>query len=277
MAVITGELGCVDGIGSVRNWMVRTGADHKVYRASNTNRGPGRRKGNVDWSGRAECTGYQPVKMVRDAFDFTGSVNGAKGVKGACLVDSVEIAIGQEAGDLIQHTIEFSGNGQLAKDDASVVADVTVPDPPTSIDCIVQIADCAGAPAYAALDEVRSVRLRFSADNKARNTSTTGRYTNRTVGNWDMELSIEVFGDDLSALPGEEDEKFVKVFVSDILFWEFNAILFGEQSDLLVDPENDEPIGCTLNGGFTGFYDVGGTATEGKLVLPDTNNWWPFA
>ena len=100
MAVITGELGCVDGIHTVKNWMTRSGADHKKYEASNTSRGPARITGNVDWSGRYEALGAQPVKMVRDAFTFGGSVNGAKGVSGACIVDAVEITIGQEAEDI---------------------------------------------------------------------------------------------------------------------------------------------------------------------------------
>lgn len=277
MSVITGELGCVDGIHTVRDWMVNKLAETKQYWASNTKGAPGAKAGNKDWNGRCNAYGATPVKLPTDEFDFIGSVDGAKGVKGAAIVDAVEINWNIEAGELIQYMIEFSGNGALDDADTTAVSDATVPDAPTSVGCKVQIADPAAAPSWSNLAEVRTMRLRITADNKERVSSSTAGLKLRKAGNINLEFSIAVYGDSLDDMPEENDIKCLRFYTEAAKYWEIFWGIFGEAGDFTVDRERAELIGATLNGSFCGFTDVAATPTEGKIVKPDTAVWWPPA
>ncbi|MDD5477998.1 MAG: hypothetical protein PHG87_07390 [Candidatus Omnitrophica bacterium] len=276
MSVISGLNACVDGINTMGKWTVELSNEVKSWLASNSKRAPGYLPGNFDWSGSYEAWGYQPLKMPTNEFTFTGSVDGAKGVSGDVVVDSVEITIGVEAADIIKHTVEFSGNGALTKADISAISDVESPEAFTSLGLKAYLGDIAESPLYSELSDVRTVTLRFTADNKEYNSSGTSGYTKRLAGNIGGEVTISVYADSLDDLPDEGDLAALKVMVTDTLFWELKWIIFASIGDFAADVETGDLIGAELSGNFSGLAFDGSSWLEGEIVRPDSSIWWPF-
>ncbi len=275
MGVISGIGGVVNGKDSIRTWSVDASAELQAYVASNTKGGSSRVVGNTDWSGQYSAYGHSPSSLPGEALTFIGSIDGAKGVKGVAVVDSVEITIDIEAGAIISHVVNFSANGVLDKADATASSDATVPDPPSAIGCKVEKSDALVTPSFSNIDNVRTVTLSIEADNQSYVSSDTAGGTKRVAGNVDFNVSIVVYVDDFNDLIDENAIKHLRVYVDATTYWDLKWVMFGEASGLEVDREGATPVGATMNAHMEGFTDVEGTPTEGQIAEPDSTVFWP--
>lgn len=271
--VKTGINAAVDGVSTARGWEVSYTADTQKYVASNTDGGPGREDGNKDWSGSYTAYGHTPAVWPGESFTFLGSEDGAVGVSGTAIVDTITINIDFESGAIIDYTVNFSADGALTLNAAAVVADATMPAAYTSIGRKVQLKAIGGA--YADVDDVRTVTITLSAENQSYVSSSTSGWVRRNAGNFDATLSLSIYESDLSALILPNSIYSVKVYVTAAAFWEFEWIKFGEASGVTVDREGAGHIAYTANGAFTGFAEVTGSMTQGFIKNPAVATKWP--
>lgn len=130
MAVpISGIGGAVDGEATVREWKIRSFDVGKPYTASNTRAGVDRVCGAEDWRGVYRAYSHTPSKFPGDEFNFSGSIDGTRGVEGAAMCERISIIWDIENGGPIESLTEFARNGSLeyATSDAT---DTDDPDPP---------------------------------------------------------------------------------------------------------------------------------------------------
>lgn len=277
MGILNGVLGAVDGIDTIRSWSVDTIADIQKLIASNTKGGPLRLPGNKDWSGNYTAYGHTPLKMPRDTFTFHGSLDGANGVEGAAIVESVEIAIDIEGGLPISHTVNFSAMAALDLNAEKVVGDAVDPAVFPAIQRKVEIGTVAAEPDWTDVDNVRTITLGFSAENPSYVSSGTEGHTKRLAGNIDGTLSFDVYEGDPGLLIPINTVKIVRVYVTSTLFWELKWMTFREASGIEVNREDGTLIGATLNADFNGFTEIAEVLTEGHIINPATETWWPAA
>jgi predicted outer membrane repeat protein len=274
MAVIGGTSGAVNGVNTVRTWTVTSTADLQAGVASNTKRGEVIVDGNTDWSGSYTCYGHTPGNMPGDGITFTGSLDGTNGVTGTAIIDSVEITIDIEAGAIIAHTVNFSGNGALTKGGA-VATDATTVCPPSSIGCKAEIGTMVAVPVWSEISDVRTMTITITCGNQAYVSSATAGGTKRTAGNWSATVAITVYTDDYSSLPDENDSYRLRIYVDGSTFWLFEFVVFGETSDMGADIEGAAVVGGGLNARWNAYDTVAAACTEGQIVQPDTTVWWP--
>jgi len=278
MSVLSGKLGAVNAVDTVRSWRISTSAALQAFIASNTNGMSGQAEGNVDWVGQYAAYGHTPLKMPGDTFTFTGSCDGAKGCFGPAIVDSAEVVIDIETGAVIAHTVNFSGTGALTLG-AAVVADSEVPAIFSSIQRKVEMSAIAGAVAYTELAHIRTVTLRFSAANTAYVDSSTSGHVSREAGNLTVGLSLSVYeaSGDLANLAAvlPNTWKKVRVYVTATEYWEFNACVFENATDFVIDREAATICGFTIGARFSGIYNDGTGLVIGSIVDPAESQWWP--
>lgn len=282
MSEISGILGAVNGIHTVRNWKVSTNASLQGGVASNTKNMRAVVDGNKDWNGSFAAYGHTPSVMPGEAIAFVGSIDGAKGVTGNAIIDSVEVAIDIEGGAPIANAVTFSGNGAIALGVAAVAADTTTPAIFPSVGRKVEIATPASpTPSYAELANVRTVTLRFAAANTSYADSATAGLVKRFKGPLSGSISMSVHGtavelSNLNLILPNTD-KFVKIYVTATEYWLLQVIKFESISDVVVDRETGAIVGASIGGQFSGFYDLSGTLTEGIVEQPGEVEWWPGA
>lgn len=274
MSVISGIGGVVNGASAVRVWTISSTADIQAAVASNTKAGTVLADGNEDWTGNYTAYGATPASMPGEALAFTGTIDGTNGATGTAIVDSVEIVVDIEAGAIIGHTVNFSGNGALTLG-AAVATDTTDACMPSSIGCKVELGSMIAVPVWTAIDDVRTVTLTITADNQSYVSSSTSGGVRRTAGNISAAVAITVYTDDFAGLPAVNDENRCRIYVDATTYWLVEFIKFGEASDLAVDREGAAVVGATLNAQFTGFADIAGTCTEGEITDPASATFWP--
>jgi hypothetical protein len=274
MGVISGFGGAVNGAESVRNWSITETADTQAVVASNTKGGTTRGPGNTDWSGSYSAYGHTPDVMPGEVFTFAGNMNNGKGATGTAIVDEVSLTINIETGAIIEHSVNFSANGALTFGTVAAT-DASVPCPPTSIGCKVQLATPAGSPSFADLEDVRTVTLTLTRANAAYVNSETSGGTRRTKGNLDFTLAITVHTDDANDLPDVNLVRSVRIFVNATEYWELNWVRFSEISGVEVDIEGAGIVGATLNASMQGFTSISDVCTEGSIITPDEVTIWP--
>lgn len=276
MAVLSGIGGAVDSINTVRQWSVNQTGDLQAYTASNTKQAVSRESGNSDWTGQYQAYGGVPVKMPTETFTFTGSIDGTNGVVGPAIVESVTIEWDMEASSVLSHTVNFASNGTLVRG-AAVGVDATIPDPQVSLGTKIESSLAIAVPSYTEILDIRTVSLSFSANNPSYASSSTSGFIKRQAGNLDMSCSYSRYLDDFSDLPAENEVHMYKVFVDSTLFWDLQYMVVQDLSDMEVDIEGAGMVGATVNAFFTGFADIAGTETEGKIDKPGAVSYWPFS
>jgi len=299
MSVVSGILGAVNGMHTVRTWEIGYTADTQKYVASNTLGGAGRIAGNQDWSGNFSSYGHTPPVFPGESFLFSGTIDELNGAEGQAIVDSVEITIDIEAGTIIGHVVNFSSDGELYLG-PNTSTDVTIPDPPTAIctGVALGVPGCCGllgsesdvsgselgadselAACWELIDDVRTVTITLEADNQAYVSSSTCGHTRRTPGNFDWNMSITLYTDDFDELPEANLVSGIRVYVdaAKTEYWEFCWGIFGDASGLEVDREGASPVGATLNLAMTGFTNVGSdeTPSVGHVLTPAGDQVWP--
>ncbi len=275
MAVISGIGGAVDGVNTVRQWSVNQTGDLQAYTASNTKQAVSRESGNSDWTGQYQSYGGIPVRMPTETFTFTGSIDAALGVVGPAIVESVTIEWDMEAASVISHTVNFASNGTLVRG-AAVATDATVPDPHVSLGTKIEESDFIAVPAYTEIADIRTISLTFSANNPSYASSSSGGFIKRQAGNLDVSMSYSLYLATFADLPAENAVVMFKLFVDATLFWDLQCMVIQDLSDLEVDIEGAGMVGATVNTMFTGYADLAGTETEGKIEKPGAVAYWPF-
>jgi len=274
MGVISGRAGAVNGVSTMRTWTISTSADVQAAVASNTKHGTVVIDGNTDWSGNYTAYGHTPAKLPGETFAGTFSLDETNGLAGSAIVDSVTIVVDIFAGAIIQHTVNFSGNGAVTRG-AAAATDVTIPDPPTSIGCKLEIGTMVGTAVWTAVTDVRTMTLVLTSSNQAYVSSDTAGATKRLEGNLSGTFAATVYTDDPSDLPEENDVYRVRMYVTPTLFWLLEFVEFAGQADLGADVEGATIVGANLTGQWTGYASVSAVATEGSIKTPAVATVWP--
>ena len=279
MGIITGIGGAVDGINTVRKWSVDSEADLQSYVASNTKGATGQVAGNVDWNGSYEAYGHTPVRMPGEIFSFTGNMSNGLGIRGDAIVDDVQIVADIEAGIIIAHTVNFSGDELITKGSA-VTSDVSLPNPPSSIGTKVALAvPISGNPnsaTWVELADVRGWTLSLTCDNQPYVDSGTGGGTKRKKGNLSGEVTIPIFTLDPSNHPSENDVRFVRLYVNATQYWQIASVMFSAVSGHEVDIEAGAIVGVDLNAMISSHHTINSSGVEGEIEKPDLSTYWPF-
>lgn len=276
MSVIKGFGGAVDGVDTVRNWKIASSQDLQRYVASNTKGGSARLAGNGDWNGTYDSYGFLPDKMPGDSFTFGGSLDGTNGVTGEAMVKEVVIVVDVEAGTIISHVATFESNGALTLG-AVAATDVTVPSPPSSIGCKLELSEVLATPSFSEVNDVRTMTLTITRSNAPYVSSSTAGGTKRVAGNWDFTFNYTVYEGDPANLIAAGAIKHVKMFVTNTLFWELKWVRYADVSDVECDIEGEGLVGATQNTSMHGYTDVATTPTEGYIKTPATSpaTIWP--
>ncbi len=271
---LSGELGAVDGVHTVGLWQVTSTEDLKAIVASNTTNMPKRLAGNGDWSGRYEAWDGQPAVFPGAGFTFTGSINGSLGATGVAIVDSFELTIDVEAGEIVKHVVNFSSNGALTLG-ASVATDATVPDPDSSIDCKIESATPSATPSYAEIENITTITLRLTAANVAYRDSSTAGETKRLKGTYDANVSYTQNVATLATFLTKGSTHHLRVYVNATEFWLFNWMMIESVTDIECNVETNAVVKGTVNCAMTGYTDVAATPTEGVITQPTGGDFWP--
>lgn len=266
MEMISGILGCVNGVTMVRDWEASLKANTQAFINSGTRGGTGRRRGNTDWSGSYNCDGHLPALWPGQTFTFSGATQGTKGITGPAIVDEVTIKWDIEAGKIIENSTKFSGNGVYTRGAVTIVPETAFPDPLTSIGCKAML-DATE------ILQVRTMSLTVKCDNKTGVHSGTAGATARRKGNIDANVSIACYFDDPSLVPGPNEVGQIKLFINSTLFYDLKNMIFGELSGIKVDVNTAAIVGGTINAAMNAFIEGGSTA--GYIKTPEGATIWP--
>ena len=274
MAVLFGDLAAVSGEETVFNWSANFSAENKDFVASNTLNGTMRLPGRKDWGGDYECATAEPTNLPGAAITFLGSIDGALGIGGNGFVESMETSCDVAGGGPVTCKVAFGGDGAPTKG-AAVVADTSDPNPYNGLNGSASLGTLATEPAYTPLADVTKWSLKITAKNKKYGSSSTaGRYK-RLGGHIDASASISYYFASPATLPEEGDVIAVQLYVSATEFWEIWWMTIDSVTDIKVDPNTQEPVGCTVNLSWSSHADISGTSTVGKIVTPSEAQFWP--
>ena len=288
MGVHSGKFGTIDGINTVRQWSINDAGETKPYVASNTLGGTGRRRGNEDWSGTANCYGCRPPVMPGDPLAFVGytapsdDVEGSNGARysGDAMVNQVAISWNWEAGDPLSYVLNFEGNGVLSGAPGAAVPDATFPDVPVIIGrpMLWGAVDAApGSSEYEELDDVQSASLTITTANPSYVNSSTSGGTRRKAGNVDWTLAITMHNEGGIDLPFSKGDLIGVLLPSgvDDEYWDLRWGIVKDFTGITVDREGGAIISATINIEMAGFdHD---NEEVGHIIDPDGNSYWPAA
>lgn len=287
--VIGGKYGVVNGRKSVRNWSITEQQSAAKAVNSGTKNGTARRVANRSWSGSFGCHGAQPIDLPGRTFTFqgyTGPRNGVSGgtgprYSGTAIVDSVAITWNWQSGEIINHTVNFSGHLALTVDNGAW-SDTAEPDLPSICGMKVQYGSVSEAWTSSGPSEdlndwpnVTQATLTISASNQSYNNSSTyigGKcWTGKQPGPIDWTLSIT---EQNPGRPGDRqigDDLQIRLFTAEDEYWECMWAHIEGYSNLNVDRETGAIIQRTCNMSMNGV--IGGN--YGVLTAPDGTTVWP--
>jgi hypothetical protein len=283
MTVHSGKFAALDGIDTVAQWTINHQQAPARGVASNTALGPVRKKGVSSWTGNYNAYGGIPVAMPGELIGFIGYTAPTNDISGAgmrysgnVMIDSVAITWNWRTGDMLKHTVNFSGDLALARASGAQITDVAVPDMPSIAVCAKPTWKPAASGAHAALPGVGQITLTFTAANQSYVNSDTviggSVWTGRKSG--PIDWTATVVQDDIemvAPLPGEDVE--LKFFVDATLFWLLKWGHTRDDGGITANIETGAILSRTINFDMTG-HD--GTAL-GVIQKPGATDWWPFA
>ncbi len=274
MTVHSGKWAAIDGFDTIENWSINDAHAPAMAVASNTAFAPVRRKGVRSWSGSYKGFGGQPAMMPGQVAAFVGygapaddsSGNGVR-YSGNIMADSVALTWNWRTGEIINHTVNFTGHLALAIADGAQVVDAAVPDMPSI--------------ALAALPNVAQITLTFSAQNQNYINSDTVLsgivWTGRKAGRIDWTAAITQ-EDDIrvgATVPQIGDDIELKLFINATEFWLLDFGHVRDYTGINANRSTGAILARTVNVDMTAWAD-GGVAI-GQIVKPDTTVWWPPA
>lgn len=273
MGVITGKLGAVNGVPCIRSWGINDVQNVQTVIASCTDGATGAIPGNNDWSGTFSQFTGSPTHLPGDTLSFAASMDGVNGLSGPVIVDSITINWDIESGAPIECITAFSANGALTYA-ANTDSDATLFDQEDVVSkgSILK----HGPTAIVTRDDLRTMTMTLTADNKSYVSSSTAGETKRLAGNISGTVSATVYEDDLSNLPSPGSYEHWKMFVGVTLFWEIKWILINNLSGIEINRESGDLVGATINGMFSAFDDTTPAPVKGTIEQPGAVpvNYW---
>lgn len=281
MAIHGGRYGKVNGIDSVADWQINDNGTLAQYRNSGTGAGVGRKAGITSWAGGYNGHGATPTVWPTEIFPFLGlaapdddftSDGAGLTYGGDAIVDSININWDWVSGNIISHSVGFSGHLTLTRtpNDTTEFSSA-VSDPESSNGCIFQYSSDDGD-TWTTLGAMTNAALSIVAANQSYVNSDTGGKTGRKPGpiDWQMQITCEnnIYGNGL--VKGQS--YWWKCFVDDTHFYslkwgrvkEFTGINVNPQTGAIISQTISIEMDATLSGAL------------GFIKKPDTSTYWPF-
>lgn len=274
----SGKYAYVDGIGCTGAWSTTRRSSIGRYFASCVPGASGATEGVYDETGAVRGFGYLPPMPSEDAFAFVG-VASAKAAElvnyeGDVLFDSVTLNIPVSSGAPINWSANFGVQGFLNKETATPYQDESREVMPSGKHGRVTVENTPDNDVFTEVHRVQNITLNFR---RPASISVDAGLTERETGNLEVDINFDVHNDDLETqdeagtLPLCEIDsvKRVRVYVTDTLFYEFDAIIFGEHSNFNVDRTSNPPpiIGYSISGMWTALRDRD-PPELGQILLP---------
>lgn len=277
MAIHGGAKGVVDGVSAVRNWQISDDGQLSRFVNSATALGSGRRKGIQQWNGNYACHGAVPAHFPGEFFTFLGYTAPDDNVSGVGLtyggeavVDAIGINWDWASGNVIEHSLGFSGHLALTATAADTeVLDATVSDPePVGV---TKIAYSANGSDFTDLTDLTQASLQIQAANSSYVNSSTASGTGRIAGpiDWTASINIE------SSVMGHGLTKFNdyvwRFYVTATTYYELKWGQVKGYTGLVINPETGQVISHTIN------IEMNATksAALGFIKKPGAVTWWP--
>ena len=206
------------------------------------------------------------------------SGNGVR-YSGNIMADSVAITWNWRTGEMISHTVNFSGDLALTIADGAEVVDAAVPDMPSIALAAKPQWKPATSGALANFPNVAQITLTFSAANQAYINSDTVIssvvWTGRKAGPIDWTAAI-VQEDDVrvgATVPQIGDDIELKLFINATEFWLLDFGHVRDYTGIAANRATGAILSRTVNVDMTAWA-VDGVAI-GKIDKPDLTTWWP--
>jgi hypothetical protein len=273
-------------VGCIRTWGVSSSADIKSMVCSASGGGTIRVPGNVDWTG--SYTGYGPIPAVLPgaSFAFAGAITGtgaaAVGASGNAIVESVTINWDMENAQTINHIVNFGGNGALTLGTVTVAADDTTPTPYPSKGMNVLLTPYvwgSAAGAESPIAKPRNVALTLTTANSTYADGGTSGLVQRVPGNLDATMTITCHADSVdgwASFPQVNECYRVRIQTDDTpKYWDISWMIFNALTGMDVDVETATLVGCSMNAGWTAFWNVSGASTQGGITDPESSAVYP--
>lgn len=288
MGLHGGKYARVNGIDTMRQWTIQESERQPKAVASNTLLGTARRRGVRAWSGTYQAYGAKPVTGIMPgnvfAFEGYGAPNndlaGGAGLlySGDAMVNSVAISWNWKGGEIIAHTVTFSGIMELIKEDGADPGDDVPPVLPEVGGTRLEYAMYDSA-SYARLPNLTNMTLTLSAivhDYVNADTYVEPHmWTGRVSGPIDWTLSAGQEDVNRLAAGGMFDAgDFVnlRAYTSATEFWQLKYGIARDFTGITVSRETGAVIARTLNFDMNAYYG----STAGEIKLPGGTQWWPF-
>lgn len=285
MTIHSGKFAAIDGFDTVAMWSLNEQQAPAKGVASNTAFGPVRRAGVRSWSGTYKGYGGTPALLPGQLAAFVGygaptndiSGNGLR-YSGNIMADTVTITWNWRTGELISHTVNWSGDLALTIADGAAVVDVAIPDMPSVVLAKVEWKPAASG-ILTAFPNVSQATLALSAQNQPYVNSSTviaGKlWTGRRSGPIDWSCAIQQ-DDDIrvgATVPQIADDVELKLFVDAATFWLLKWGHVRDYTGLTANRETGAIISRTCNIDMTAHDGT----TLGVITKPDAANYWPPA
>lgn len=274
---ISGIGGVINGVSNIREWSVEPTSAAPAHGSSATAGGTNRGAGVRDWTGSYRAYGPVPAMFPGGApAAFQAQIGGGEGIEGDIVCESVEIVWDIEGGGIIEHTVNFGGDGAYALGSYDP-SDAAIPEYPTSIGTQVELS--APYPEdFAELEQIRSITLRLTSNPPTYSSSGTGGWIRRGQARLDAELDIDLYTEDPAILPVPNTVYQVRLYTTATLFWLLQWMRFTDGPGITVPIEEPGMVEGRLSAGFHGHTVVDAALARGIIQTPEVSpvTIWPF-
>lgn len=281
MPIHGGRYGKINGIDAVADWQISDNGTLAQYRNSGTGAGMGRKQGTTSWAGSYNGHGATPTVLPTEIFPFLGLAGtdddfAPSGVGltygGDVIVDSININWDWASGNIISHSVGFSGHLGLTR----LTADETefssaVSNPESSNGCIFQYSSDDGD-TWTTFTAMTNAALSIMAANQSYVNSDTAGRTGRKPGpiDWQLQITCEsnIYGNGL--VKGQS--YWWRCFVNSEEFYDLKWGRVKEFTGINVNPQTGSIISQTV----AIEMDAALNGALGFIKLPTGGTYWPF-
>lgn len=274
----SGKFGAISGVSGIRNWNISDENTTPTLKASNLGGGTGRSSGIKKWSGSFSAYGIVPIVMPSETYSFIGftapdtDVGGTNGLRytGTIMVDSVTITWNWKTGQVIDHTVNFTGSGLLAFSVAAAITDETaIAAYPV---CGTKLMQSVDDETYAEVTDLVQATFTITAANQDSINSSTACAVVRKAGNIDWTLAVQQ-EKTLRDITLINTDYFLRLYVDATDYWQLSGARCLSFTGIKVDVESNAIIDRTINFGMQAQMD----GALGVIIKPgEVSEWWPF-
>lgn len=275
---LSGKYAYVDGFDCITGWNASARSSVTRYSASCSPDGTATAEGNLDWTGQMQGMGYLPPLPVEDDLAFKGVVSagsvGDLNWIGDILLQQTTLNLPIAAGTPITWSADFGVQGALALDDAEHLLDPSRDPAPSAAGCKISIETVIESNTFVDLAEVQSATIVFRRPPVV---SVSNGLTYREAGNLEVDLNFQINEAnpwDYETSYGVNEIKRVRVYVTNSLFYLFDAIQFSEWGNFSVQRNPPAMIGFQVSGMWTALRTQT-PAALGQILLPGGDTLYP--